>query len=91
MGNDQLEEGSVLQLDFRKLQKIAETGSEVVPVAVQNVDTGEVILMAYANEQALRIAVETRTAVFGVHPATSFGKKEKPRRNLRAAGGPCKL
>ena len=33
-------------------------------MAVQNVDTGEVILVAYANERALEAAVASRSAVF---------------------------
>ena len=58
-----LEEGAELTLDFDKLASIAETGSAVLPCAVQNADTGEVILVAYVNEQALRVAIETRSAV----------------------------
>ena len=60
----ELEEGTDLRLDFGKLAKIAATGSAVLPVAVQDADTGEVILVAYANEQALRAAVARRAAVF---------------------------
>ena len=59
-----LEEGPRLQLDFSKLAKVAATGSNVVPVAVQNADTGEVILIAYANEKALRASIDTRLATF---------------------------
>ena len=62
MGN-QLEEGSALALDFGKLAKVAEVPG-VLPCAVQNADTGEVILVAYVNDQALKTAVATRTAVF---------------------------
>jgi phosphoribosyl-AMP cyclohydrolase len=58
-----LEEGTSLTLDFDKLAKVAEVPG-VVPCAVQNVDTGEVILVAYVNEAALRTAIETRSAVF---------------------------
>ena len=61
---NELEEGKELRLDFQKLRKIAKTESNVVPVAVQNKDTREVILIAYANEQALNHAVQTRTATF---------------------------
>jgi phosphoribosyl-AMP cyclohydrolase len=61
---NQLEEGSKLQLDFSKLAKAAGKCPDIIPVAVQNIDTGEVILVAYANEKALKKAVETRTAVF---------------------------
>lgn len=60
----QLEETTQLQLDFGKLAKVAATGAQVVPVAVQNADTKEVILVAYANELALRESIARRTAVF---------------------------
>jgi phosphoribosyl-AMP cyclohydrolase len=60
---NQLEEGSTLMLDFGKLASIRPE-NQVLPCAVQNVGTGEVILMAYVNQQALRVAIETRAAVF---------------------------
>jgi phosphoribosyl-AMP cyclohydrolase len=60
----ELEEGNKLQLDFSKLAKISESCPNVLPVAVQNIDTSEVILIAYTNERALKVAIETRTAVF---------------------------
>lgn len=59
-----LEEGNELKLDFNKLAKVAAWCPDVLPVAVQNADSKEVILVAYANETALKKAVETRTAVF---------------------------
>jgi phosphoribosyl-AMP cyclohydrolase len=59
-----LEEGNALRIDFGKLARVAGACPHVVPVAVQNADTAEVILVAYANEEALRTAVETRTATF---------------------------
>ncbi|MDA0321875.1 MAG: phosphoribosyl-AMP cyclohydrolase [Verrucomicrobia bacterium] len=61
---NELEEGIELTLDFTKLAKIAENAPDVIPVAVQNVDTQEVILVAYANELALKTSLETQTAVF---------------------------
>jgi phosphoribosyl-AMP cyclohydrolase len=60
----QLEEGNKLQLDFSKLAKASAKCPDIIPVAVQNIDTNEVILVAYTNEQALKLAVKTRTAVF---------------------------
>jgi len=60
----ELEEGSQLQLDFAKIAKIADRCRDVIPVAVQNADTKEIILIAYVNELALKTAVQTRTAVF---------------------------
>ena len=62
---NELEEGTTLQLDFLKLARSVKEGeSKILPVAVQNADTGEVILIAYVNQQAFTKAIETRTAVF---------------------------
>jgi phosphoribosyl-AMP cyclohydrolase len=60
---NELEEGEALTLDFDKLAKVGEIGG-VLPCAVQDEDTGEVILVAYVNELALKTAIETRSAVF---------------------------
>jgi phosphoribosyl-AMP cyclohydrolase len=57
-----LEEGSRLQLDYGKLDRTA--GSQVLPCAVQDADTREVILVAYVNDEALRRSIETQSAVF---------------------------
>jgi phosphoribosyl-AMP cyclohydrolase len=59
-----LEEGRDLRIDFGKLKRATTACPDIVPVAVQNVDTGEVILVAYANEKALRASLESRSAVF---------------------------
>ena len=61
---NQIEEGDKLQLDFSKLVKATEKCPDVIPVAVQNIDTNEVILVAYTNREALELAVKTRTAIF---------------------------
>jgi phosphoribosyl-AMP cyclohydrolase len=61
---DQKEEGTSLQLDFSKLFRSTQTCPEIIPVAVQNIATGEVILVAYTNQAALEAALKSRTAVF---------------------------
>ena len=62
--DDQSIEGtSVLNLDFDKLNKIHEANM-VIPVAVQNAVTGEVILVAYTNKIALDETIKRRKAVF---------------------------
>ena len=61
---NQLEEGTTLRLDFAKIQKVAGQCPDVIPVAVQNIDTKEIILIAYVNEKALKASIETWTAVF---------------------------
>jgi phosphoribosyl-AMP cyclohydrolase len=60
----QLEEGSKLQLDFGKLAKVAQTGVPVLPVAVQDAETLEVLILAYANQEALRYSLEHGVAAF---------------------------
>ena len=58
------EEGPTLQLDWSKLETIAERRMGVIPVAVQHADTREVILVAYVNAEALEASLATRTATF---------------------------
>ena len=59
-----LEEGRELALDFAKLAKVAGTGQDVLPVVVQHADTKEVLILAYANRQALDYSRENKTAAF---------------------------
>ena len=58
-----IEEGAELKLDFTKIARTAKVCGDVVPVAVQNADTGEVILLAYTNELAFRKSMESRTLI----------------------------
>ncbi len=60
----ELEEGNELQLDFSKLAKVSANCPDVIPVAVQNADTREIILVAYVNQRALDRSIETKSAVF---------------------------
>ena len=56
-------EGNCLQIDFGKLARVSAVCPDVVPVAVQNADTGEVILVAYTNPAAFRKALAERTLI----------------------------
>ena len=49
-------------LDFAKIAKVAERCKDVIPVAVQHADTGEVILVAYTNAVAFRKTLEHAAA-----------------------------
>lgn len=60
---NELEEGTALRLDYGKLQKVAATGSQVVPVVLQDADSGEVLFIGYANEEALAATLERGSAV----------------------------
>ncbi len=59
-----LEEGAELQLDFSKMARTVVHSPDVMPVSVQNVDTKEIILVAYTNQQALQHSIRTRMATF---------------------------
>jgi phosphoribosyl-AMP cyclohydrolase len=59
----ELEEGTRLALDFGKLAAVAATGAEVVPVVLQDADSGEVLFIGYANEEALEASLRERIAV----------------------------
>ncbi|MDR0303958.1 MAG: hypothetical protein LBH98_04190 [Chitinispirillales bacterium] len=60
----EIEETSELKLDFDKLSEICEKKIGVIPVAVQNADTNEIILIAYINKEALELSVKTKIATF---------------------------
>ncbi|MFC1714294.1 phosphoribosyl-AMP cyclohydrolase [Candidatus Poribacteria bacterium] len=60
----QIEEGAEILLDFDKLQKIAQGGEPVVPVAVQDVESKEILVVAYVNEAALEYTLEHGIAAF---------------------------
>ena len=57
------EEDHVLLLDFEKISAVAANCRGIIPVAVQNIDTGEVILVAYTNETAMKKSFQTRNLV----------------------------
>lgn len=59
----ELEESAELKLDFDKLRKVADSCPDVIPVAVQDADSGEVILVAYTNEKAMKKAFADRSLV----------------------------
>ena len=62
--HDDLEEGTVLSLDFSKISQIGKADYPVVPVVVQDSESGEVLIVAYANEEALRETLRRKEAVF---------------------------
>ena len=64
MNSHQLEEGLHLHLDFHKLDRVANADCAVLPVAVQDAATKEVLLIGYANEEALNHALEHGVATF---------------------------
>lgn len=63
MSTNEIEEGLRVQLDFDKIGKIGRAGQQVVPVVLQDADSGEVIFLGYANELAYRETLARRSAV----------------------------
>ena len=59
----EIEEGLAVQLDFDKIGKIGRAGQQVVPVVLQDADSGEVIFLGYANELAYRETLSRGSAV----------------------------
>jgi len=58
-----LEDGLEQQLDFDKVAKIGRDGHQVVPVVLQEADSGEVLFIGYANEEAFLLTLERQSAV----------------------------
>jgi len=64
MDHHELENGTVLSLDFKKLAKVAACGEDLIPAVAQNAETGEVLIVGYANELALNTALKEGMATF---------------------------
>lgn len=58
-----IEETTELMLDWNKICDMPKE-NHVIPVAVQNYNTKEVILVAYINEEALKESIRLKKAVF---------------------------
>ena len=60
MTGDDLEEGTEASVDFTKVRRI---DADVVPVVLQHADTGDVLFVGYANEEAVAATFERGQAV----------------------------
>jgi phosphoribosyl-AMP cyclohydrolase len=58
-----LEEGTISALDFNRLKRLGTQGQSVLPVALQNADTLELLYIGYVNEQALLGTLRTGQVV----------------------------
>jgi phosphoribosyl-AMP cyclohydrolase len=64
-----IEEGTEAMIDFGKLKEVCDKiiikgGENVIPVVVQDAETLEVLILAYANKQALDYSLKNRVATF---------------------------
>lgn len=64
MSHTELEEGRELALDFTKLAKVSTCGEDLLPAIAQDVDSGELLIVGYANQLALDTAIREGMATF---------------------------
>lgn len=57
------DEGLDWQLDFSKLHQIARDGYQVVPVVIQHIGSGEVLMLGYMNQDALQHTMTLKEVV----------------------------
>ncbi len=60
----EIEESCDFKLDFSKLKKIAQCSEDVIPAIAQCADSGEVLIVGYANRLALETALREKMATF---------------------------
>ena len=64
MNHHELEEGTKLALDFKKLTKVASCGEDLIPAIAQDHETKEVLIVGYANQLAFETAMNEKMATF---------------------------
>lgn len=64
MDHKELEEGTTLSLDFTKLAKAVGCGEDILPAVAQDIESGELLIVGYANELALKTALKEKKATF---------------------------
>jgi phosphoribosyl-AMP cyclohydrolase len=63
-----LSEAKITEVDFKK-------GDGLVPVVTQDASSGKVLMVAYANEQAVKLTLETRFAHYWSRSRDKLWKK----------------
>jgi len=61
---EEMEKGLVGMIDFKKLKKIAQLDADLIPVVVQDAESKEVLILAYANRKAVKRSLLNGTATF---------------------------
>ena len=64
MDHHELENGTKLSLDFKKLAKVAACGEDLIPAVAQDANTGEVLIVGYVNALALETTLREGMATF---------------------------
>jgi phosphoribosyl-AMP cyclohydrolase len=58
------EESNTLQLDFEKVKNITANNENIIPVVVQDIETMNVLIVAYVNQIALEKSLSSKIATF---------------------------
>lgn len=62
---NEIEQGIDFKFDFTKLKKVQQkVKADVIPVGVQHAETKELLIIAYANKEALDYSIKNRIAAF---------------------------
>jgi len=64
MNHKEIEEGNRVHLDFTKLSKAVACGEDLLPAIAQDYDTGEVLIVGYANRLAFETTLKEGMATF---------------------------
>ena len=64
MSRKEIEEGVELKLDFGKLEKVMACSQDLLPAVAQDVESGEVLIVGYVNDLALKTAMKEGKATF---------------------------
>ena len=71
-----MSEAKIEEVDFKK-------GEGLVPVVTQDVESGKVLMVAYANEEAVRLTLETRLAHYWSRSRNKLWKKGEESGNVQ--------
>jgi len=58
-----LEDGTDVAIDWTKARQVAAIATDVIPVVLQNADSGDVLFVGYANQAAVEATLDERIAV----------------------------
>jgi len=64
MSNLEVESGKDIQVDFQKLRRVVACNEDVIPAIAQDIESGRVLIVGYANQLALEATLGTRKATF---------------------------
>ena len=60
---DNLEAVNITQLDFKKIKKITNIDTDVIPVVIQDINTLKVLMLGYVNQTALTQSLQEKKVV----------------------------